>query len=183
MIWFWHSSLILVYSIPCAISNHSRHPNKKKERKKSRFLTPINKKQNKTKRNNISKIMPPTKRPNSYPQIIDALPLRDNTVVGERGLALDRSIQAKITLARWDCGQYCLEKLYNCIFMTFSFLNIKWRFHILSRNGWLFKFFCLPLGLVPTGTYKYYFKIEMLRIVVYIIFFTWLFAKNLNFHA
>ncbi|CAL1530874.1 unnamed protein product [Lymnaea stagnalis] len=47
-------------------------------------------------------------------QVVDSLPLRDQTIVGERGLALDPSIQAKITLARavyQNCDVYLIDDI------------------------------------------------------------------------
>ncbi|KAI8798989.1 multidrug resistance-associated protein 4 [Biomphalaria glabrata] len=47
-------------------------------------------------------------------QVVDSFPLRDQTVVGERGLALDPSIQAKITLARavyQNCDIYLIDDI------------------------------------------------------------------------
>ncbi|GFO17975.1 hypothetical protein PoB_004448000 [Plakobranchus ocellatus] len=47
-------------------------------------------------------------------QVVDALALRDQTVVGERGLSLDHSIQVKITLARavyQNCDIYLIDDI------------------------------------------------------------------------
>ncbi|RUS89175.1 hypothetical protein EGW08_003054 [Elysia chlorotica] len=50
----------------------------------------------------------------NVPQVVDALALRDQTVVGERGLSLDHSIQVKVTLARavyQNCNIYLIDDI------------------------------------------------------------------------
>uniref|UniRef100_A0A2C9LRQ7 ABC transporter domain-containing protein n=1 Tax=Biomphalaria glabrata TaxID=6526 RepID=A0A2C9LRQ7_BIOGL len=71
-------------------------------------------------------------------QVVDSFPLRDQTVVGERGLALDPSIQAKITLARavyQNCDIYLIDDILKGMDAKSAMHIFKSRMSVLTSEG------------------------------------------------